>query len=483
MTSTRTWLLCAAAVVSWASVGCGRTAIDDLAPPSTVDGGALDAAVPTQWSWTCPRADPGEPVVPSLAFVSDGQLVLMMSDRSTRVLHTFAPSSLVGDLPAGGGSVLSSRGRIVASATFRARVEGTFVQTDELVAMTTSGERLWSRSYRTDDLGPPHSRTIPLWLGADGVFALNAEPGHHALIWPDGREDALADVTAIERPMVGGLTPVWSSAEGWRWYEPGSGALTPFLASPIHTPVVAGEQLVYLAADHGVAALFVETGTSAERITLQPSVATTPPINVSLSDHTPAGWLLVSEQAGWEIYNVVTRERQPTAASFALPDGFVRFGDARLDFDGALLMPLRNDHWAALFRLDPESSEWHRIGRRLAEIDSLHFAARAGSYTVVTHGNNDLFVPTTTWAPAPSGEEPELLNTSVQVLRPETAIAFEWGGKNSWHLDIAPNGKCVVYSDQAGGGAGAALTLLDLESGDRTVLRETSAAPAWVDHQ
>jgi hypothetical protein len=255
-----------------------------------------------------------------------------------------------------------------------------------------------------------------------------------------------------------------------RWFDPNTQTLTPFPA-PGLAPDLTGDTLGHIGITLGE--LSVDDGHSVARMPLFDVKPPTTVIEPSVLSRNAEGWVLVSESAGWGTYNVVTGERRLLAVPPRLPEGLETF-DALpfltpvIDFDGGVLLALRNAVWAAAFRFDPLAGEWQQLGRRLAEVDSIGIAARAGSYVIGTHGNDDLFMPRTVWSQPQAGElAAELLNSSTQVLRPSRGVTF--GGEMTvltrWvNVTLAPNGKCVAYWEPFDGSS--TLNLLALEGGE-----------------
>jgi hypothetical protein len=179
---------------------------------------------------------------------------------------------------------------------------------------------------------------------------------------------------------------------------------------------------------------------------------------------------------GFELGGGVVRLNLLTGESARLdpsiPDGMRQIG-AGMGDDGALLSVLRNDFMAGVFRWADAASGWTRIGKILGEVEQVTVRDVAGTYLVDAQGTNRFFVPAQTWQGAPTGQTPELLQTSYQIVRPVDGVDAEIDPILAPWLRVSSDGLCAAY--WASTASGLQLTVHDLA---RDIRFSTSPATA-----
>src|SRR5262249_252648 len=133
--------------------------------------------------------------------------------------------------------------------------------------------------------------------------------------------------------------------------------------------------------------------------------------------------------------------------TWALPSGMRALSPYTVGHDGSFARVLRDDHAAAAY-VSADGASWSPIGKTMGQGESATIQDYAGTFLVDAQGTNDFFVPTPQWPDAPGGQIPELLQSSVQLVRPATGVAAVINPR--WYpVALSSDGQRAAYWEEA----------------------------------
>ena len=157
---------------------------------------------------------------------------------------------------------------------------------------------------------------------------------------------------------------------------------------------------------------------------------------------------------------VTPTSRDPSTFNWSFPAGLIPISRS-IDSQDWFVAVLRDDYAAGVYRSPDGASNWTRLGKTLGQVESVEVTNTAGTYFIHALGTGSVFVPTQVWhGDAPAGREPELLQNSAQLVRPETDVADVLSYGNDIAVNLSADGLCAVNWEPAP--SGRALTVLDL---------------------
>jgi len=413
-----------------------------------------------------------------LAWSQGAALVALDADGAARVLE-----------PGGAGETLTEvvtdgAGRI---ALHRQRREGTTTHVTYRL-LGADGAPVWTRTQTVVAAGSPlrTTRTLQrLEMGAAGaVFAQHAHwdgMRQSALEWiaPDGASVWREGVDLVQTLGGGQAALVQRSVDGAptleRW-EPAEGRVSAFGPPPgaaLHRFEL-GARTVELRAAEGAVSVVVVDGPSAPALRLP--FSTLDALRVDATH--PAGVLLVSRRdAPDEALRVDVARGTVTALPLRFGPALRRVGvgaEAALDAEGGVLLLLRDDRAARLYRT-MDGQRWSPLGRPFAGTLGAELRVQGDTAVVYAH---DGFFGGEAWRDA-EGDAPDTLRgVSLQVLRRGGAhnLAFAASDAAFQGLSLAPafsaDGGCVAWATVQPGGS--AVEVVNLRNG----ARRSVAAPA-----
>ena len=472
--------------------GCGG---QDLSPseggvgkPPLDAGTQVDRGVDGSTGGVIPCAfDPSElPPHVALAAGLNGSVVFLMTDGSIHTVYRFAPNA-----PPDRGSfaVQVSRygGYLVAIGSLLAHpdecsIEGGIAicpESDIVVLLDIDGHLLWEKRL---------SGRIP--YGRGGVNAIVGEGGT-VVVWgalgatfvaPDGGEQPFPWFAPLARPFAGPAVPVAvftqaSASNVFAWWRPGQTAI------PVEPPLSIDSPLDLV--DTGTELAFVATAVDGTRVIVHasPDLTAALPGSVDLGDSAArlraGAWRAVNAGAEIVRFNLLTGETGRFTQ--ALPIGLRSLG-TDINQAGAFIGVLRDDFSAGVFLSADAASGWTRIGQTLGQVETVNVLDFGGTYLIMAQGTKDFFVPEQQWQSAPTGQEPELLQRSNQIVRPAdgvvTVIDPFW-----FPVNVTRDGRCAAYWQSLP--SGLRLMVHDIVSGTRLpTLESHDATPpvtVWID--
>jgi hypothetical protein len=152
----------------------------------------------------------------------------------------------------------------------------------------------------------------------------------------------------------------------------------------------------------------------------------------------------------------------PATFTWSFPPGLTLLSRT-IDSQGWFVAVLRDDHVAGVYRSPDAVSNWTRLGRRLGQVEEVQVGNTAGTYLIFARGTDSFFVPSQVWrddADAPGGGEPELLQDSVQLVRPESNVAEVLNYGYAVSVNLTDDGLCAVNWEPTP--SGRQLTIHDL---------------------
>ncbi|HMF39863.1 MAG TPA: hypothetical protein VKQ32_04160 [Polyangia bacterium] len=445
------------------------------------------APAPTPPTSSDPSLSPCAPDLPArLALVAalGTDVMFVMSDGSSRSVYRFDSYAPAGALSFSAG--LAVRGdNVVATASWWGTADDqchlqdgnyTCPETDRLVLLDREGRVLWEkmRSQRASSA----SIGIGARVGAAGWVVLSDATGS-VLVAPDGTETKLPAEVVASRPFPGPALPaVLSTVEAGKrlfaWWQPDRpvAATAPPIALPDSTDWFdAGDQLDFVGRAPDGTTVLVHSG---------PDGTAVLPGQLDLGTGAPTtwsgSWRAIDDGASVVRYDLVTG----TTGRFvwALPAGMRALARAAIGHDGSFIQLLRDDNVAEAFVTD-DGSTWTPVGRTLGKVETGSVQDVAGTYLVVAEGTDQFFVPTQQWPENPSGQTPELVGSSVQLVRPSTGVAAVIAP--AWSpVVLSTDGVCAAYWEETA--SGTRLVMYDLAHDTRTAPLETHAAspPAFA---
>ncbi len=196
------------------------------------------------------------------------------------------------------------------------------------------------------------------------------------------------------------------------------------------------------------------------------------------------GWLVIGEPTG---NGPLVRVKLPSAGAhpstpesvdvlpLELPNGLHRLGGcfderAVIDEYGRLLLALRSDVDAGIWRLTPQSHGWDRIGDALTDVQAVRADAWYFTYLVTATGNADTLCEPLLYGPAgPASHSGSLRQLAVSLGENAYTVAVPDGP-----VAVSPLGACVAWPDPDGG-----TVFLDTSTGE-TAVADVSGVMAWL---
>jgi hypothetical protein len=486
---------------------CGRTSLDDHA----LVEGARDAGPSVPPARGAARCEfdlatdgtalvPADPRQPALVAIDGGQLFLVHADGSVSTLYTlgrlpgedagnaYVDGGLIYYPPPGAIDTVSARGNRVAAraSAIAARFPSYdyWLRWDEARLLDLDGAVVWQRSFSASRSGPNPPDGVSLflsgddWLAAAGpaLGATSTPPSATLLVSPDGHEDRLVGWLALAPPFSGPVVAVRNAGgAGGGWWQP-TGSEVVALEQPgsVDPAFAFADRLVYVATADANRILV------SERVA-PPHDAVSTNLATDIVATAPPGWVLLASSLGADGGTSLARFDALTGAVAQpmpiYPAGFRALGGAAaasVDADGSIVMPLRNDYTAGVFRFSPGSTDWSLIGRTMGQVESVQVTARSGTFVIEALGTNGVFVPTQVWnAPAPPGDAPELLQSSTQVVRPDTGESHVLP---AMHPVVSEDGLCVAYGSPA-----TTWSVLNMINGKSWSIAGQYQAVVWIE--
>jgi len=163
----------------------------------------------------------------------------------------------------------------------------------------------------------------------------------------------------------------------------------------------------------------------------------------------------------------------PASVTWIFPPGLSPMSRA-IDSQGWFISVLRDDYAAWVYRSPDAMSDWTRLGASMGQVEEVQVSNIAGTYLVSARGTLSFFVPTQIWRDdAPPGREPDLLQNSVQLVRPETGVVDVIPYGDDISVNLSMDGLCAVNWEPTP--TGRLLTIYDLtiNGAKRAFLSET----------
>lgn len=190
--------------------------------------------------------------------------------------------------------------------------------------------------------------------------------------------------------------------------------------------------------------------------------------------------------AGTTAAPVIPAPPDPASFTWAFPDALVPMSRL-IDSQGWFVAVLRDDYRAGVYRSPDAVSGWTRLGKTLGQVEQVLVSNVAGTYVLDARGTSGFFVPQQLWQDAPVGEEPDLLQSSRQLVRPATGAADVLDDDaGAIAVDVSSDGLCAASWEPTP--SGRQLTVHDLtttSAARRVLLLEKvgigSPGSLWVD--
>ncbi len=347
-------------------------------------------------------------------------------------------------------------------------------ETDRGALLELDGRVRWEkqRSSRTSSA----SIGFGAQVGEQGWSVLAGAFGG-VLVAPDGTETVLPAAGWRGRPFSGPAVPMSlfvaeTAKTVFAWWRP-------------DRPLAATEPAIEIgdridAFDAGDELDFVGVAPDGARVIAhaRPDLTVVLPAHVEPGaiDTSSGSWRAIEDGPTVVRFDLVTGRTDRLTPTF--PAGMRPLGPTAVGPDGTLARVFRDDNAASAF-VSSDGASWSPIGRTLGKVETASIQSFGGTYLVSAKGTSDFFVPTQQWADAPDGQTPELVGTSVQVVRPPdgvaAAIALAW-----YPVKVSRDGLCAAYWETTP--SGARLVIHDLARDVRTPTVATRAAwpPAFV---
>lgn len=356
-----------------------------------------------------------------------------------------------------------------------------------LTVFDADGAPSWSRAW------PDGSRT-PRYLGVDGSVVLETNR-ITALGVP---RYVIATAAGDERPVPDGLSPMAG------------------LDATGHLPGHKGEAVAFWSPEEGASQIAVVDGAAqlaAGRLMVlrdlapgqvaldlvAPSGVTSLPLSALGADVTAADLELIQAGQRWALYRVGAPDgdavdtwvrvdldaARADVRSFAYPPGARPFAscflqDAAVDVDGRLLVGVRTDAFAAVWRLDPDLPypTWERVSAPMTEVVALRLEARGETVVIRAYGRSETYCPDVEW-PTEGAPAEVVAGSHVQLIVGDHALSvFE--DLSPWTWDgplLSQDGLCAAISK--GTGQETSMVTLDLGTGTLVGI-DASGWPTWL---
>ncbi len=463
------------ALLMLAALACGEVSGPEKEPSSTppaVPSGTAPAATTPSSS---PPSQPSAPVpskvlcgaqshsVDVLAWADGHDLYFVHGDGSKHSVHTFSIQPLQGE----------------TELTFNVVARGGFVAATagggdgEAILLNDQGKVIWQSVTKGSWLQEPQLNDAG-WLVLRHALADGS--GTAVVVSSDGTERSVPSISPIGHAFADGQFPAFdekqegSAAYSWRHLD---GSVAPLAHPADDQPSLSRDDIVYMTSDTPKTQLVTE----------RPGKATTLAVggdSPSLASVTRSGWALVftsvgNLSAGYTLVDTTTQAATP----ISLPSGERSFGmrtfyGPALTESGEIVIPLRDDHTASLFRTDAASKgTWTKIGPTFAGITTMSAAANGGTYVVETSTENGFFQSDPWPAAGPTDPKAERTGAATVIVRPAKNVARDLDaivtGFAPDALTLSDDGLCIAYvgggSADAGANVGGTLRLLEVENG------------------
>jgi hypothetical protein len=398
-----------------------------------------------------------------LALVRGADLLFVRDDGSSFVAATFPTKGGTGvpsiQIAAGGG--------FVAAIGFTWGGEGAH---GNAFLLDGAGHVLYAEG---DTKGGPD--TVFVSALGDAVFG-DSSSGKTVLVHTDGSYESAIGIP-MGPPNAEGRFPA-AIEEGSGPYAYGwAGAGKPFV--PIRfgatgsSPMVAGNQLVYVGLDQGKTVLVRETSGGAVTFPFSEAEAG---VAAGASD----GWALVQGGVGGSTSWTSAPGSGATRVSALAgqePFGFSGFrgGMSLGGAPGETLFIGRDSSRGGLFRSVDAGATWKPVGPTFSAIRTLGAEASGGTY-VISASNELGYFETSPWAkPASPSDAPDHEGPAVFLVRPADGVTRELPASDTVTLDAA--GLCAAIVEKNG-----SVKSLDVLSGDtKTIVdHDATGVAAWV---
>ena len=427
--------------------------LDDELPPVTSEASAL--CDPT-------NLEPSD--VPAITFTNASLLVRVLADGTEEILHDFATAE---------HDEVSIRSLITAGS-FSAVLGRSDVSGQFFATFDSDGE-LIAKDFR-NGTSLPHINDM--YLNEEGWMTAYTGQWSGFVVSPEGNYMELPNVVPTAAPFAGGRVSVvrneWAEHER-AWWTPESG-LEPLAFSPreflLHR---VGDHLVYTAdVGDGDLQLILEDGETVEQIDLPDDAPRVEPIETER-------WVMLggAPHSGnaFRVIRVAPSTGTIQDLDVELPEGFwtMRNGTLDLDATGALILPIRTDGAAGLFRSE-NGLDWELIGEAVYGMMNLVNGNRGGAvlsravpnmgspFTDEEYGQID-----TSWTPI-EGDHFQFIRPSdgQSWVLPAAPAGEFWGW--GWAEDtraqhyISRDGTCAAYWDTESQ-SGPQLRLIHIDEG------------------
>jgi hypothetical protein len=455
-----------------ASEGGGSTGEDDATSDGASDStSADDETTADPIAAMCGAADPSVP------------LAIVQGDEATSVL--WADGSLTAiDLPPSSSPDIASfdaRGPWIAANVWQANTHdgaGGLPYDTELVLLAATGERVWSREAE-------YTFLAPRYIGLDASLVAQryvSRPGspstNDGLLYTEaGDAIAMPDFLPRGPARADGYVPgVRGSTSGVAWFDTSSATIVDASRTvEYELPLLRDSgELVYLVSEEdGSRALVRESPTSVESTRLSELAGAI----YSIESSPDGGWMLfvpndfAASPEQW--IRVDVREGIAERLGVELPEAFESltgrecgtFMNARIDDDGSVLVPARDNVALHLLALDSGASAWANASDPVTAAESIRVTTYAHTYVITTDAN-----PGCDYVFEPS--DVALHGNTLQISRPRDDVQIVPEGAYVV-ANASADGNCVAYLDQIG-----STMLHDLTDGSELEL-PTTRLPVW----
>jgi hypothetical protein len=405
---------------------------------------------------------------PALVVALDDEILYVSADGAqVRAVYRFAPPDIPPGSLGGGWVTIAARGRFVLTTRSVNRYDGAtdWQQGDRAVLLDDAARVRWEKAFITGDLGPSHARPFGGQIG-DAGHAVLSVGWQQLYVAADGGEQPLDDIRTALAPVAGPIVPVVLQAattldSSFGWWRPGQPAA--FIGHPLDALLIgstADAHFVFASRGAEGRRVLVDARPSGFEVRAWPA-----DIRDTITSFGSETWQ--GDDHGGEVVRWNVQSGEIARLPWALPDGMRRLGGPWFDADGGLIVVLRNDHLAGVYRSAAAGPDWTLIGKTMGDVETVRVTRAGGTYVIDTEGTNDRFVPRQSWRAAPPGQEPALRGRSHQIVRPADAISIE-AAPAMWNIQLSPDGRRAVYWRAAT--AGYALVMRDLASaGERQI--------------
>lgn len=403
-----------------ATSGNGDSTVPPDSPPTQADDDDTGAPPSSDAAALCEpeNSDPSD--TPALAFSIGSQFFMARADGSKEMIRDFAASEedevLIRSVVTAGG---------FSAVLGRSEIEGQFFAT-----FNEDGD-LIAEGFR-------HHTTLPyindMYLSSEGWLTAYTGNWSGFVVSPDGNYMELPGVIPTAAPFAAGRVSVVrgeSTDHERAWWTPESG-LEPLAFTPreflLHR---VGGHLVYSAdVGEGDLQLILEDGDTVTQIDLPDDA---PRVESFEADR----WLLLGSaphmDGAFRTLRVDIEEHTVEDLSVVLPEGFRTMRNGKLDTDssGALLLPIRTDGAAGLFRSE-HGVEWELLGE--AVYGAMHLVNGNRGGAVLSRSIPNIGSPFV-------DEEYGELDSSWEPIEGDHFQFIRQSDGHTWLLPTAPEGE------------------------------------------